>query len=84
MDHPHRRPLLAHPQGELPGDQRRVGQRTDYDRLILEVWTDGSVLPDDAVAYAAKILKDQLTIFINFEEEPEEDEEVADEARSGC
>ncbi|GAB4297553.1 MAG: DNA-directed RNA polymerase subunit alpha [Myxococcota bacterium] len=51
----------------------RVGQRTDYDRLVLEVWTDGSVLPQDAVAYAAKILKDQLTIFINFEEELEED-----------
>jgi len=49
----------------------RVGQITDYDRLILEVWTDGSVRPQDAVAYAAKILKDQLSIFINFEEEPE-------------
>jgi len=46
----------------------RVGQITDYDRLILEVWTDGSVLPEDAVAYAAKILKEQLDIFINFEE----------------
>ena len=49
----------------------RVGQRTDYDRLVLEVWTDGSVRPEDAVAYAARILKDQLAIFINFEEEPE-------------
>ena len=49
----------------------RVGQRTDYDKLTLEVWTDGSVLPRDAIAYAAKILKDQLTIFINFEEEEE-------------
>ena len=49
----------------------RVGQVTDYDKLTLEVWTDGSVLPQDAVAYAAKILKDQLTIFINFEEEDE-------------
>jgi DNA-directed RNA polymerase subunit alpha len=46
----------------------RVGQQTDYDKLSLEVWTDGSVKPEDAVAYAAKILKDQLTIFINFEE----------------
>ncbi len=46
----------------------RVGQRTDYDRLVLEVWTDGSVQPDDAVAFAAKILKEQLTIFINREE----------------
>jgi DNA-directed RNA polymerase subunit alpha len=47
----------------------RVGQITDYDKLALEVWTNGSVRPQDAVAYAAKILKDQLTIFINFEEE---------------
>ncbi len=49
----------------------RVGQMTDYDKLILEVNTDGSVSPEDAVAYAAKILKDQLTIFINFDEEEE-------------
>jgi DNA-directed RNA polymerase subunit alpha len=54
----------------------RVGQITDYDKLILEVWTDGSVKPDDAVAYAAKILKEQLTIFINFDEEAEPTEEV--------
>ncbi|MGD9364953.1 MAG: DNA-directed RNA polymerase subunit alpha [Desulfobacteraceae bacterium] len=51
----------------------RVGQRTDYDKLILEVWTDGSVTPEDAVAYAAKIFKDQMTIFINFDEEAEPD-----------
>lgn len=49
----------------------RVGQMTDYDRLSLEVWTDGSVQPADAVAFAAKILKEQLQIFINFEEIPE-------------
>lgn len=49
----------------------RVGQRTDYDKLTLEVWTDGSVLPEDAVAYAAKILKEQMTIFINFDEKME-------------
>ena len=49
----------------------RVGQRTDYDRLNMEVWTDGSVRPDDAVAFAARILQDQLAIFINFEEAPE-------------
>jgi DNA-directed RNA polymerase subunit alpha len=55
--------------------QARVGQRTDYDKLTLEVWTDGSLTPEDAVAYAAKILKDQLTLFINFEEEPERIEE---------
>lgn len=55
----------------------RVGQRTDYDKLTLEVWTDGSVKPEDAVAYAAKILKEQVTIFINFDEdiEPEFEEE---------
>ncbi|MDO8526221.1 MAG: DNA-directed RNA polymerase subunit alpha [Deltaproteobacteria bacterium] len=46
----------------------RVGQRTDYDKLTLEVWTDGSVKPDDALAFAAKILKEQLQIFINFDE----------------
>lgn len=46
----------------------RVGQRTDYDRLVLEVNTDGSVSPDDAVAYAARILQDQLAIFLNFED----------------
>jgi DNA-directed RNA polymerase subunit alpha len=50
----------------------RVGQITDYDKLTLEVWTNGSIKPDDAVAVAAKILKDQLNIFINFEEPPEE------------
>jgi len=60
--------------------QARVGQRTDYDKLTLEVWTDGSLTPESAVAYAAKILKDQLTLFINFEEEPEKPEERAEEA----
>jgi DNA-directed RNA polymerase subunit alpha len=61
----------------------RVGQITDYDRLTLEVWTDGSVLPEDAVAYAAKILKEQMTPFINFEEgaEPEEEEEEGEEEK---
>lgn len=49
----------------------RVGQRTDYDKLTLEVWTDGSVLPEDAVAYASKILKEQMEVFINFDEELE-------------
>ena len=59
----------------------RVGQRTDYDKLTLEVWTDGSIAPEDAVAYAAKILKEQMTILINFDEaaepepEPEREEE---------
>jgi DNA-directed RNA polymerase subunit alpha len=49
----------------------RVGQRTDYDRLTLEIWTDGSVLPEDALSYAAKILKEQLQIFISFAEQDE-------------
>jgi DNA-directed RNA polymerase subunit alpha len=57
----------------------RVGQQTDYDKLTIEVWTDGSVTPDDAVAFAAKILKDQLSIFINFEETEEPIEEAVSE-----
>ncbi len=60
-------------------ENTRVGQRTDYDRLIIELWTDGSVAPEDALAQAAKIIKDHLTIFINFEEELEEETEVVDE-----
>jgi DNA-directed RNA polymerase subunit alpha len=62
-------------------EDTRVGQATDYNRLILEVWTDRSVLPQDALAYAAKILKDHLTIFINFEEEAEVEEPVVDAER---
>jgi len=54
----------------------RVGQQTDYDKLTLEVWTDGSVAPADAVAFAAKIVKEQLSIFINFDETEEPVEEV--------
>lgn len=46
----------------------RLGQMTDYDKLILEVWTNGAILPQDAVGMAAKLLKDHMTIFINFEE----------------
>jgi DNA-directed RNA polymerase subunit alpha len=49
----------------------RVGQIADYDRLIIEIWTDGSVWPEDALAFAAKILKDQLDIFINFNQSEE-------------
>ncbi len=52
----------------------RIGQKTDYDKLTLEVWTDGSVTPDDSVAYAAKILKEQMNPFINFDEELEPDD----------
>jgi DNA-directed RNA polymerase subunit alpha len=53
----------------------RVGQITDYDKLILEIWTNGSVKPEDALAYSAKILKEQMSIFINFEEEQEPSKE---------
>jgi len=56
----------------------RLGQMTDYDKLTLEVWTNGAVSPQDAIGYAAKLLKDHMTIFINFEEVPEQTEEVAD------
>lgn len=63
-------------------ENTRVGQKTDFDRLILEVTTDGSITPEDALSYAAKLLKDHVQLFINMdedimvEEEPEEDEEV--------
>ncbi|PQP35818.1 DNA-directed RNA polymerase subunit alpha [Desulfobacteraceae bacterium SEEP-SAG9] len=61
----------------------RVGQRTDYDKLTMEVWTDGSILPENAVAYAAKILKEQMTIFINFDEElePEPEKQAEDQQK---
>jgi len=59
--------------------QVRVGHRTDYDKLTLEAWTTGALEPQEAVAIAAKILKDQLSVFINFEEEDEPvEEEVAE------
>jgi DNA-directed RNA polymerase subunit alpha len=61
-------------------DNARVGQQTDYDKLAMEIWTNGVVRPDDAVSHAAKILKDHLELFINFEDEPEEEPtEVVDE-----
>ncbi len=61
-------------------EKARVGQQIDFDKLTLEVWTNGIVRPDDAVSHAAKILKDHLELFISFEEEPEEEpEEVIDE-----
>jgi len=56
----------------------RLGQTTDYDKLILDVWTNGCILPQDAIAQAAKIVKDHMFIFINFEEQPEEEEEEVD------
>ena len=49
----------------------RLGQITDYDKLTLEVWTNGAVSPQDAIGYAAKLLKDHMSIFINFEEDIE-------------
>ena len=60
--------------------QTRVGQATDYDRLLLDVRTNGAVSPEDAIAYAARILQDQLQLFINFEErrEAQSEEGVAD------
>jgi DNA-directed RNA polymerase subunit alpha len=56
----------------------RLGQTTDYDRLVLDVWTNGCIRPQDAIAQAAKIVKDHMYIFINFEEQPEEEEEEVD------
>ncbi|MBU1240427.1 DNA-directed RNA polymerase subunit alpha [Myxococcota bacterium] len=59
----------------------RVGRRTDYDKLVLEVWTDGTLEPKDTVAYSAKILKELLQLFITFEErdEPSEDMDIDSE-----
>jgi DNA-directed RNA polymerase subunit alpha len=57
----------------------RVGQQTDYDKLTIEAWTNGTVTPSDAMAFAAKILKEQLNVFINFEEEEEPAETEAEE-----
>ena len=57
----------------------RLGQATDYDKLTLEVWTNGSVLPQDALALGAKLLKDHMAIFINFEEQGEPVEDVMDD-----
>ncbi|MDE5832954.1 MAG: DNA-directed RNA polymerase subunit alpha [Desulfovibrio sp.] len=59
-------------------EDARVGQMTNYDKLILEVWTDGSITPDEAVAYSAKIIKDQISVFINF------DERVSGDIHSGA
>jgi len=56
-------------------EDARIGQATDYDKLTLQIWTNGAVLPQDAVALSAKLLKDHLSIFINFEEQAEETDE---------
>jgi len=61
-------------------ENTRVGQRTDYDRLIIEIWTDGSLTPEDALCFSSKILKDHLQLFIKLEEELEmAEEEVIDQ-----
>jgi len=57
-------------------EETRVGQRTDYEKLILEVTTDGSITPDDALTYAGKLLKDHIELFINYEIEAEEEPPV--------
>lgn len=59
----------------------RVGQMTDYDKLSIEIWTNGAVRPDDALAYSAKIIKEQLTIFVNFDEDEEEEQRRAEETK---
>jgi DNA-directed RNA polymerase subunit alpha len=59
----------------------RVGRETDFDRLNFEIWTDGTVSPTDAVAFAAKILKEQLSIFINFDEPVEMPQALPEEPR---
>jgi DNA-directed RNA polymerase subunit alpha len=60
----------------------RLGQMTDYDKLMIEVWTNGAISPADAIGQAAKLLKDHMAIFINFEELPESSEEPAERALS--
>jgi len=61
-------------------ESARIGQRIDYDELILEIWTDASILPQDALAMAGKILRDHFSLFVKFEEEFEEEaEEKVDE-----
>ncbi len=60
----------------------RIGQKTDYDKLTMEVWTDGSVTPEDSVAFAAKILKEQMNPFINFDEDIEPEQEDREHDRS--
>ncbi len=49
----------------------RLGQMTDYEKLMLEIWTNGAITPQDAIGLAAKLIKDHMSIFVNFEEQPE-------------
>lgn len=58
----------------------RLGQMTDYDKLTVEIWTNGAVAPQDAIGFSAKLLKDHMTIFINFEEEAVQEEVPVDNA----
>src|SRR3974390_367297 len=67
-------------QGNSSVGAARPGQTTDYDKLTLEVWTNGAISPQDAIGQAAKLLKDHMSIFINFEELPEAAEEPAERA----
>jgi DNA-directed RNA polymerase subunit alpha len=61
-------------------ESARIGQMTDYDKLIIEIWTDGRIHPEDALAHSAKIMRDSVQIFINFEEEPSaQDDAVSEE-----
>lgn len=62
-------------------ENARVGRVTDYDKLVMEIWTDGSVSPEDVLGFSAKILKDHLNLFINFEEndQPVEQKKDADQ-----
>lgn len=60
-------------------ENTRVGQRSDYDKLIIEIYTDGTISPEDALAEAAKIAKDHFTIFINFDEESINGDDEVDE-----
>jgi len=61
-------------------ENARLGQMTDYDKLTIEVWTNGAISPQDSIGQAAKLIKDHMSIFINFEETPEVSEEPAERA----
>ncbi|MFQ5798852.1 MAG: DNA-directed RNA polymerase subunit alpha [Bacteroidota bacterium] len=60
-------------------ESTRVGQKTDYEKLILEIETNGSLTPDDALAQAGKILRDHIQLFINFDVEPETEKEISEQ-----
>lgn len=60
-------------------ENTRIGQKTDYEKLILEVWTDGSITPDDAIIAAGKLLRDHVQLFVNFDAKQEEEKGETDE-----